>query len=235
MKQIIVLFAFVFLLINPAHLQDCNGFYPMKEGVKMSVRSYDKKAKATTLVEYTVSDVSNKDGGIEAQISAKIYQLDKKGKKKGDPVDGSHYVICKGDKIYIDMSSFISQLNSMEGLDLDISGTDVVYPADMQVNDKLPDSELSVKASVQGVQTINWNIRMIKRKVEAIEDITTEAGTFTCYKISGVTTMDMGMMGQTANKTVTWIAKGIGTVRSETYDANGALSGYSELVSIEGV
>jgi hypothetical protein len=69
------------------------------------------------------------------------------------------------------------------------------------------------------------------RKVEAIEEVTTKAGTFQCYKITYDVLTDAMMDIQTSG--IEWIARDVGAVRTESYSKNGKLTGYTELVKME--
>jgi len=75
------------------------------------------------------------------------------------------------------------------------------------------------------------NVWITNRKVEAIEDITTPAGTFTCYKISS--DVETKMMMKISIKSVEWYAKNVGTVRTESYNNNGKLTGYTLLTDFK--
>ena len=67
--------------------------------------------------------------------------------------------------------------------------------------------------------------------MESAENITVEAGSFDTYKVtSNVSANAMGM--KTSSKSAEWIAKGVGMVKSETYEKNGDISSYTELVSL---
>jgi hypothetical protein len=78
---------------------------------------------------------------------------------------------------------------------------------------------------------MNMTTKVYNRKVEAIEKVTTEAGTFECYKISYDVFVD-GMIDFNS-KGIEWIARDVGAVRSETYNKNGKLTGYTELIKLE--
>lgn len=77
---------------------------------------------------------------------------------------------------------------------------------------------------------MNMTMEMVDRKVEGKESLTTSAGTFDCYVISYTTEMKMGLNTMFKNKE--WIAEGVGMVKSENYNKNGKLMGYSELTKI---
>jgi len=74
-------------------------------------------------------------------------------------------------------------------------------------------------------------VKIYDRKVEAIEDMTTPAGTFSCYKMTS--TIETKTMFTVIVKSTDWMAKKVGSVRSETFDKNGNLTGYSVLTSMK--
>ena len=78
---------------------------------------------------------------------------------------------------------------------------------------------------------MNMTTTVHNRKVEAVERVTTEAGTFECFKVSYDVMTDA--MIDIRTKGIEWIAKDVGAVRTETYNKNGKLTGYSELIKIE--
>jgi hypothetical protein len=73
-------------------------------------------------------------------------------------------------------------------------------------------------------------VKVYDRKVEAVEDVTTPAGTFSCYKLSY--TVESKTMFTIIAKSTDWIAKRVGVVRSESFDKNGKLTGYMVLKSM---
>ena len=70
---------------------------------------------------------------------------------------------------------------------------------------------------------------MTEGKCLAEENITVEAGTFRCYKVSQKT--NSSVMGiKTEGITLTWYAKGVGAVKTETYDKKDKLLSTQELI-----
>jgi len=78
---------------------------------------------------------------------------------------------------------------------------------------------------------MTMTINISNRKVEAVESLTTPAGTFECYKISyDVATK---MMVNVKSKGVEWYTAGIGMIKSETYSSDGKLLGSNILTSLK--
>ena len=89
---------------------------------------------------------------------------------------------------------------------------------------------LVISVYSEGVRIMGMSTSITKRKVEAKEQITTDAGTFDCYKITY--TITVSTMFSVRMEVAEWIAEGIGTVKSETY-SKGKTMGYTVLTGIQ--
>ncbi|MEQ9168598.1 MAG: hypothetical protein RLO12_20235, partial [Fulvivirga sp.] len=93
----------------------------------------------------------------------------------------------------------------------------------LSVGMSLNDASLKMSGSIPFKMEVN----IVNRKVEGKESITTPAGTFECYKITYTINTKSIMSMETTG--ADWIAKEIGMVKSENYNKNGKLQGYSLL------
>jgi hypothetical protein len=101
----------------------------------------------------------------------------------------------------------------------------------MKAGDLLKNGDMKIAFSSGGMTIMNMSFSVTNRKVEAVESVTTPAGTFDCYKISfDVATK---MMVNVKTKGVEWYAKGVGMVKTETYSTDGKLLGSNILTSIK--
>ena len=205
-------------------------FFPTEEGTVLEYKSYDNRDRETGMMRYTVNNITT--SGNNMNITYLIETMDKKGK----PLFKKEITINKkGDKLYVDMSKFIDKAamdkaGEMPG-EIEISGNDMEIPSNLKEGDSLPDAtiEMSLKMSFMSVK---MGAQVTNRTVESFENISVKAGTYEAYKISSnVSANAMGM--NTSNKTTEWLVKGIGMVRSESYDKDGQLESYTELVSIK--
>ncbi len=197
--------------------QDCSTFYPFTEGAKTTVTSYDKRERVTNSQEITIVNVQNSGGNLIATANAKLKDKD------GELItDTSFDVKCVGDAIEIDIQSMMSPelFSQFEGMETDITGTNIVMPNNMQVGDNLPDAEMSMSVNMSGIN-INMNVDIKNRKVIAKENVTTPAGTFDCFLIEYDTVMRMGMARTIKSKQ--WIAAGVGLVKQEDYNNGGRM------------
>jgi hypothetical protein len=198
-------------------------FFAMKKGAEQVFATKDAKGKTTSQARNTITEIT---GGKNAfAISYQSELLDTKGKPtdKDNPLILNYRVVIKDDVMYLDMKEM---LGAIEGLaDVEASGTAMKIPSNLKVGQTLDDAEANMRLGF-----INCAAEMTEGKCLAIEDITVEAGTFRCYKISQkVNTSAIGVKRE--GTTVTWYAKGVGAVKTESYDKKGNLQSVTELVS----
>ena len=138
---------------------------------------------------------------------------------------------CRDGVFTFDMDQYLNDemLTAVEDMEFTITGDNLEFPAEMNAGDQLKDGKISLV--VEDMPMMNMTTTVYNRNVEAIEKITTEAGTFECYKISYDVLTDAMIDIQTSG--IEWIARDAGAVRTESYNKNGKLTGYSELVKLE--
>jgi hypothetical protein len=204
-------------------------FFPTKEGTVLVYKSFDKKDKETSTARYTITKIIVNGSGMD--ITYLIESLDTKGKLVfKDEIT----IQQKGDKLYCDMSNFINKAAfQQEGeipAEIQITGNNMEIPSNPNPGDLLPDANVEM-ALKMGFINMKMSASVTNRKVEAIEEITVKAGTFNTYKFSGE--VNSTVMGIKANsKSFNWYAKGVGIVKTESYDKNGKLQSRTELMEL---
>ena len=205
-------------------------FFPSKEGTVLVYKTFDKKNKETNMVKYTITHLTS--NGNDMDITYLCESFDSKEK----PIFKEEITIHKkGDKLYFDMSNFINkaafQKNGEIPPELQITGNNMEIPLNPKPGDVLPNANVEM-AMKFGFISMKMSAEVTNRKVESIEDITVKGGTFNCYKFtSDVNSSAMGL--KMKSKNVEWYAKGIGMVRTESYDKNDNLQSRTELVEVE--
>ena len=200
----------------------CNVYYPFTEGAKFEMTNYNKKGKTENVIKYHVTSIDGNTATIEANV------FDNKDK---EITTTSYNVICEGNTISIDFKSLINpdMLEQYKDMDLEFSGTNIELPNDLDVGKKLKDANMVMTINMGGMN-MNMTMDITNRRVDSKESVTTPAGTFSCFTISYDSQVKMGI--KTSFSIKEWIAEGTGVVRTETYNKNGKLMGYSELTKI---
>ena len=140
---------------------------------------------------------------------------------------------CEGGIYFIDMKNLMGQqsMEDYKDMEMKIEGGNLEIPSSMKAGDILKNGDMKIAFSSGGMTVMNMNFSVTNRKVEAVESITTPAGTFECYKISyDIATK---MMINVKSKGAEWYSKGTGMIKSETYSTDGKLLGSNVLTAIK--
>lgn len=199
----------------------CNPFYNLKEGSEWELTSYDTKDKVTGRQVNTLKSIEETADGWNAVVYFKNY--DKKDKLV---YEKEIEMECANGVIKLDMERFIPEesLQAFKDMDMTIEVDNLEIPSDLDVGKDLDDGAIHIKSAI-----MNMSIDVTDRKVESKEDITTPAGTFDAYKI--LYTVKTKMIMNAEAQGVDYIAENVGLVKSETYNKNGKLKGYTLLTS----
>lgn len=227
MKKLLLLTSFATLLfVSPLQAQECTYFYPMERGTVIELQHYNKKSKEAGTTRQEIIDKQTSGGVVSITIKSTFFD-----EKDEEIMTADLTMECKNGIFTFSMDNYLNgaMLASMGDMELTIEGDNLEFPADMKAGDVLKDGRISL--TVEGMAMMNMVTTVHNRKVEAVEKITTKAGTFECFKVSYDVMTDA--MIDIRTKGVEWIAKDVGAVRTETYDKNGKLTGYSELVKLE--
>lgn len=233
MKSILLFLTFV--LCNTFSFAQCEKtYFPFEDGVSFELTNYKSNGKETGKVKSTIRDTDQENRII---VQNEIY--DKKGKLISD---GEYEVICDNGTVKIDMKRFIPEdlMKGHENMEMVIEGDFMEIPASLEVGQELPDGSGTITMSMSGGgmdMKTTMDLTFTDMKVEKEETITTPAGTFETFKITQTTNVDMNMVGMKKTTTTTsanWLAKGVGTVKTENYDKKGKVDSYTELTSFEG-
>ena len=224
MKKHLILFGITLIMSSFVTAQECSKYYPMIEGASFEYTNYNKKGKSQGISKYQVTQVETSGDATKATMAIEL--IDEKGKEiyKTD-----YNFTCTGNMVTVDYKSLIpsSMFEQYEGLEMDVSGTDLELPNDLSVGQQLSDANVSVKVSIGGMN-MNTTIDLINRKVEKKESVSTPAGTFDCYVIYSENKMKAMMVNQTFPSRV-WFAEGIGMIKQESFNQNGKSMGTTVL------
>jgi hypothetical protein len=219
--NLIIAVLFVLFVTKIVNAQNCVSWYPVETSSRWETMSYDGKNKLTGV---TVSKVLSKEtiaNGMTVTIESESY--DAKNVSQGK---NTYAVGCTDGKFYMSMDNLVNK-SMYKDMEVNVTSDQMEIPSSPTVGMSLPDGQMTMSVSSQGMPMMNMTIKVSNRKVAAIENITTTAGTFECYKITyDVTTTSFVNV---TTKSVEWYCKETGSVRSETYDSNGKLLGYSVL------
>lgn len=217
MKNILLIIAVLFnstLIFS----QECNSYFPQEQGKTYEYQNLDKKNKLMGVTTKTVIKKTNTTGGLEVTIKE-----ESKNKDADTPTTIEYTIKCKDGVMSVDMESYLDQeqMKAYEEMETEIIADNLEIPSNAKAGDNLGGGTVVAKISNQGVNVMTLNFHILSRKVDAIESITTDAGTFECIKITSVA--EFKMMFSIKTTITEWYASGIGVIKTETYDKKGRI------------
>jgi hypothetical protein len=219
------------LSLNLAQAQ-CNGFFPMKEKVKYQYDHFDKKEKLSLRTTQTLKDVKGSGNSMTAIMVQEMIDVKK---EKIIATTESDWA-CEGGTLHFEINQMSfdnpQQSNAASGMTMDVTGDKMDVPSDFEVGQKLKDLTYNVKMTMSGMSLMNRTFKITDRKVETTEQVTTPAGTFECYKVT-YKTSSQGGIGSGTVKSVSWFAKNVGMVKTETFSESDKLISRQILSKIE--
>ncbi len=232
MKHTLLLFivAILFSISSVNAQENCFEYFPQKKGVSYETKSYDKKDKLTGTEVQTLTK-RTQDGNKE-QVD---FTVESTSSETDTTIVTDFSIICEDGKVYFDLSGQLNkeQFAAYEGMDIEIDADNVEFPKNPVAGQALGDGSIIAKVTSNGSLIMTLTVNIKNRKVDAIEKITTPAGTFECVKISYDAEKEMGFMSVKTSG-ADWYSKGTGIVRSEAYNKKGKLTSYSILTKISG-
>lgn len=228
MKKIILIIGLVtFALL--AMSQNCETYISTTVGSKVTTQHYDKKDKLSSTVITEVLSVEMVDGKQQVVVSSESIATDGASSGKSEL---TYY--CDGDTFEVDMKSMLdqNQMSGYENMTIDYTMENLQYPAKMTEGMSLKDGFVQAVVTNEGMKLVTMRVDIKNSKVEAIESITVPAGTYEAAKISQTLVSKTGFI-TIEMKSIQWMVRDIGAVRTETYNKKGKLVGYSVITSVE--
>ena len=136
---------------------------------------------------------------------------------------------CVDGIINLDMSRFFPEevMNSFKDLNMSIETENLEVPSSLEVGKGLKGASIKISGDIP----FTMETKITNRKVLAKEKVTTPAGTYDCFKV-GYTIVTKTVMNMESSG-IDWIAEDVGMVKSENFDGNGKLTGYSLLTNFK--
>lgn len=226
MKRIFILF--LALIPYLAIGQDCSFYFPYEKGTTTETKSFDKKGIHIGTNTLTVLDYATA-GGVTTIKTSSTY----KPVAGGDEYTSEYVYTCEGGQFYVDMKGYLDNgsMTAYKDMQIEVEADKLAIPADLKAGQTLEGGKVIAKITNNGMKVMEMNVEVKDRKVEAIETIKTEAGSFECYKITQNISSKMGFVKVEASS-IEWLSKEVGIVKSESYSKKGKIQGYSEISKI---
>lgn len=225
--QFLILSLLCFAVFEKNIAQCNNEYFAFEEGTKYEMTHYDAKGRVSSMVKNTINFAAESStGGYEIQINSVVLDKD------GDEVSSGDFLMnCKDDVITLDINSLVNPglTNMQANAEISISGAGAIFPPELTPGETLPDGETEIEVSTNGVKFMTIRMNQSNRRVVGKKKITTKAGTFDCVEINY--DFEVKMLIRKTFTVKEWFAKGVGLVKSETYDKKDKLESSSELTA----
>jgi hypothetical protein len=224
----IALTLFTLFITLTLSAQGCMSSEYLTKGTHWEVANFDKKGKNTGLVKYDILNVSHNGEQSFWEIKTQVFD-----EKEESINEGTFELVCENGIYKMDMSQMLpaETMQSLQSMEVEMDGSTINYPTEKDVNTILDDAYITLTAATSGMVVMNMKLTITDRKIEGIETITTEAGTFECLKITERTKLENKMFNREYSS-ITWFLPGFGVVKSESYDKKDKLMGSSQLTAL---
>ncbi len=227
MKRAFVILIVVMLGGSFLANSQCNQFYQFEEGGEWQMETYNAKGKLTGKIMQKVVSLNTQGNGFDAVVSSVMEN--EKGKEMHK---GEYAFSCKDGIVYIDMRNYIpqEQMEALGNYEMKMEAENLEFPNSLSVGSQLKDGSIMLTAEGSAIP-IKMNCVISDRKVVAKETLSTAMGDLECYKITSKSTIknQMGINMTFTFNSVEWIAPKYGVVKSESYNKNDKLVGYTTL------
>jgi hypothetical protein len=213
---------------TPLAAQSCNDFFPLREGTVLKYVNYDKKGKVTGANEMSLTGKKDTPEGIIASFSTKLF--DDKG---GLIYSGNLDAECRNGTLVFDASKLLdpATMSAYESMEVEVTGDNFQIPVNAGPGTTLEDAGVSAVISSGGMKIMTLTVNVTNRRIEGHETLTTPAGSFECTRYAFDSSTKAGFVRVDLSG-IEWYNKDYGTLRSESYDNKGNLTGYSVLESV---
>lgn len=208
-------------------------YYALKKGAKITYTFYDGKEKITGYGKQEILEITRTKNSINATVFGT--RTNRKGKVEGSATVTLRY---KNGNFHVDLLNMLSP-KGMENFEIDarMSGREMLIPSKLTPGQILPEAEavfeMKVKSGDSPIDMPPITFRVFNRRAVRAEEVDTPVGKFVCFKIVQTMEADYPIVGKQLTTNITWIGKGMGVVKTESYDKKGKLQSRMLLTGLE--
>lgn len=208
--------------------QDCKDFFPQKEGTVLQYVNYDKKDKVTGRSEMSFKDKKQIPDGMSVVFVSKF--SDEKGEEL---YESEIEVMCVNGVLFFNADKFLdpATMSVYESMEVEVTGDNLELPLEGKAGKSLEDGGVTAVVRSGGVKIITISVKIYNRKIASREKMETPAGSFDCIKYTYDALSKIGFV-KVNMSAIEWYSPEFGTIRSESFNKNGKLMGYTVLESI---
>lgn len=211
MKRVIFSIIALYMAIGlPA--QNREPFCCVKQGAELTYQTTDAKGNETSTSVTKITDVSGFDGNYTLTQTITVF------------VNGTQ--MFQPMSVTTTITDGNASMALGGGMAVDITSDVPFIPSNLSVGQELSTGTMII--NMNGIETTQ---EISSHKVVGQEEINTPAGTFDCFVVEQEYVAKVAFMKVKGSQKI-WYARGVGNVKTETYDKKGKISSRQILVSI---
>ena len=233
MKRIIL--TLLILIITAGGVFSDDIFFPAKKGAVLLTANINENGRIVGYNRMTIRDVRGSGGNMTVVYSMRI--LDRNLRPARNSEDREYNVsIANGVSMYR-LDDVMDAYFTTRGLNYTMTAGNMNVPSNLTQGSRLENTWLKIVVQVPIVGTVTAETVITNLVCGGIETVTVPAGTFEAYKVTQTSTTTTTGWGRSpiVNTGITWYARGIGVVKSISYDSRGRLESSTELHEMQGI
>lgn len=209
--------------LDPARWNETAPYSSFKKGSRLVYTFYNGKGKEQGYNRQEIVEYSSTKNSVTAVVAGE--HVDQKGNVQTSGTVSLRYWNGNFQADLLDMLS----PQGLENIDMEaeMSGREMTIPSQLTPGQVLPDAQAVIKIKMkpgqEALELPPLTFRVFDRRAIQAESLKTPAGEFVCFRIVQTLEADYPIIGKQFSTSITWIGKGIGTIKCEGYDAKGRL------------
>jgi len=219
----------IILLISAAGAFSDEAFFPTRRGMVQLTANLNASGRVEGYNRMTVRNVST--SGSNITVTYGIQVLDRNRRSVGNTGEKEYRVNISDGTLIYRLENMMDPFFAAQGMNYTMTAGTLQIPSNLAQGRRLENTWMKINVTVPVIGTVTADTAITNQICTGIETVTVPAGTFEAYKITQTsTTKTTGWPSPTIiNTGAAWYVRGIGIVKSITYDARGRVESSSEL------
>ena len=230
MKNIALTLFILLIAVTSASADEA--FFPARSGTVLLTANLNANGRIEGYNRMTVREIRGSGGNLTAVYTIQV--LDRNRRPVRNSAERQYTInITNGVSMYR-LDDIMDAFFLTRGFDYTMTAGNMPIPSNLAPGTRLQNTWLKINVSVPIIGTVTADTSITNLVCAGIETITVRAGTFEAYKITQrSTTITTGWASpQITNTGATWYVRGIGVVKSVSYDDKGKIESSSELYEL---
>jgi len=222
----------IILMIASAAVFCDEAFFPAKKGMVLLSANLGANGRTEGYSRMTVKDVRGSGDNITVVYTMQILDKNRRIARNGSEREYT-LNITNGVAMYR-LDDIMDPFFLTRGFEYTMTAGSMPIPSNLAQGTRLQNTWLKINVNVPIIGTVTADTSITNIVCAGTETITVRAGTFEAYKITqrSSTTTTGWPMPQITNTGATWYVRGIGVVKSVSYDDKGKIESSTELYEL---